>query len=372
MKICGIICELNPPHNGHQFLIEKVKNETNCDFIVAIMSGNFVQRGEPAIFDYQLRAKMALNIGFDAVIYLPTIYTLNSADDFAKYGVFIASQLNLDYLAFGANKTEKQFEIIKNLVKSTEFKNQLKQYLDSGLPYSKAFGDSIFDLSKMTMTANDILGLQYLISLQELDSNIRPIIINRDNNCSATNIRNLLKEKRYEEVKNFVNEENYNLIISNNIFDYDKFNEFLFHNIITKNNAELKNIKSIREGLENKISNNLALDFNDFNKDLKSKRYNQTFLNRLYLNITLNIQNNINHMELPYIKLVAIKDLNLLKALNSKIPFITNLKNKEILKSVSIYDFDKKASKIYNILGNNTEPIFPYNKIIIHNTKGIL
>ena len=366
MKICGIICELNPAHNGHQYLIQQARQKTNCDYVVAIMSGNFVQRGLPAIYEYQLRAEMALNIGFDAVIYLPTIYTINSAEKFANFALHIASQLNINYLAFGTKLDEKTLRKINGYKNSTEFIKQLKNNLSQGQTFSKAFALTIQKLYHLQLSANDILGLEYLTAIQKNDYKIAPIIIERNNDISATTIRKLILQKNYERIKPMVNDTNYQIIQNNKPNNFIKFNNCICHNIITKTIEELSKIKDMREGIENKIFNTNANTFSKFNKSIKSKRYSQNYLNRLYLNILLNVSKDCDYT-LPYIKLVATKNNGILNALDCKISLITNLKDKKNMQQNSLYNYDTISSKIYNSINDIKSYNFPYHKIIIHN-----
>ena len=107
MKICGIVAEYNPFHNGHKYQINKVKEEFGADGIVAVMSGNFIQRGLPALFDKWTRAKMALQNGVDLVIELPTYYAVSSAEYFATGAVSILNSLGvINDMCFGASTTD--------------------------------------------------------------------------------------------------------------------------------------------------------------------------------------------------------------------------------------------------------------------------
>ena len=366
MKICGIICELNPAHNGHKFLIDEVKRKTNCDLVIAIMSGNFVQRGEPAIFDYQTRAQMAINTGFDAVVYLPTVYTLSSAENFAKYSLFVASKFNIDYLAFGANSSEETLIQITNLKQDIEFNKLLKTYLTQGISFSKAFSNAVYEKLHLNLTANDILALEYLSTIYENNYTFKPIIINRNNDISATNIRKLILTKQFDKLTNMVDEKNLYLIKNAKVNNYNKFNMVIYSNIISKTKESLTNIKDMREGIENKIYSANANTLNKLNQQIKSKRYNQKYLNRLYLNILFNITKDFND-SLPYLKIVAVKNKNVLNCLTCKLPLITTLKNKDILNKNSVYDYDSLSSKIYNSVNKINSNAFPYQKIIIHN-----
>ncbi len=367
MKIIGIICELNPAHNGHQYLVEETKKQTNCDFVVAIMSGNFVQRGTPAIFDYQTRAQMALNVGFDAVIYIPTIYSLSSADDFAKYSVQIANSMNIDYLAFGVTKSKDELERLSTILhrENYNFKTLLANNLESGNSYATAFIQTLEQVSGIAnISGNDILALQYVNNLSD---KITPCPITRVGTPSATVLRQLISNNDFNAIKNYVNEKNYKLMCETKLLNNQDYEALLYHNLVTKNKDTIKNARSIKEGLENKIFSTLSstTNYKSFNEKVKNKRYTQSFLNRLYANILLSIDKGVS-LELPYLKVVAVKNQEILKHLKSKLPLVTNLKDKTLLDAKSLYSIDQIACQIYNVLIPKSQQPFPYHKIIIH------
>lgn len=368
MKISGIICELNPPHRGHTHLISETKKRTNCNYVVAIMSGNFVQRGTPAIYDYQTRARMAINIGFDAVIYLPTAYTVCAADDFAKNAVQIANKLNIDYLSFGVTKNCEEIATLKTIIENEplHFKAALETKLTDGESYSTAYMRALEEVSQISnINANDILAVQYMLNLSET---ITPIAIERLPNVSATQLRNEIYAKNFPTIASLVDEKNYNIIKNAHAFDNVKYQTFLYDNLITKTKDDIKQIRSIKEGLENKIISTLneTLSFEEFNSAIQNKRYTQHFLNRLYSSIALKIQNETD-LALPYIKVVAVKDAEILKHLSSTLPIVSNLKNKALLQEKNVYSIDTIACRTYNCLTNILQPSFPYHKLIIHN-----
>ena len=119
MKICAIICEFNPFHNGHQYLLSEAKKRTNADALLCIMSGNFVQRGEIAILDKYTRAKHAVECGADIVIELPTVFATSNAEIFASGAISILSKFpSVTHLAFGAEYADKTafLETAKGLI----------------------------------------------------------------------------------------------------------------------------------------------------------------------------------------------------------------------------------------------------------------
>ena len=118
MKICAIICEYNPFHNGHAYLLSEAKRQTGADFLVCVMSGNFVQRGEAAILNKYERARHAVLSGADAVVELPVVFSTSNAELFAKGGVKIARALGADFLSFGveSGKEDDFLQAAKTLI----------------------------------------------------------------------------------------------------------------------------------------------------------------------------------------------------------------------------------------------------------------
>ena len=182
MKVAAIIAEYNPFQNGHKFHIEKTKELTGADYVIAIISGNYVQRGTPAIIDKYSRTEMALSCGVDLVIELPTCYATASAEYFAYGAVSILNQLGIvDYLCFGSecDDIETLHYIAKILISNPpEFSKLLNSYLKKGNSFPKArhlaindyLGkvDDNIDLDKLNSvlaSPNNILGLEYIKAL---------------------------------------------------------------------------------------------------------------------------------------------------------------------------------------------------------------
>ena len=191
MKITGIISEYNPFHLGHKYQIEELKNKVNTN-IIAIMSGDFVQRGECAIIDKYDRAKIAIQNGVDLVIELPFYYSLQSAENFAKGGVKILNHLNIvDYLCFGY-ECDNMEDLFKVSNFQEEYKNEidnlLKEFINTGSSYAVAYKDACLEINKKYQTletlenfftSNNILSIEYIKSINSLNSKIIPLPIKR-------------------------------------------------------------------------------------------------------------------------------------------------------------------------------------------------
>lgn len=220
MKVVGLVVEYNPFHLGHQYHLETAKRVTSSDGVICVMSGNFIQRGEPAIFDKWARAKMAILGGADLVIELPVVYAMSSAEYFAKAGVALLIGTGIvDSLCFGSesgsiDELKAVAEVLTN--EPDEYRGMLKKYLDIGISYPAAREKALIDyfkfadldcgnLSEYISKANNILGIEYLKALISMNSKIKPITIKRKGSdytdinlsgsfSSATSIREIVQK----------------------------------------------------------------------------------------------------------------------------------------------------------------------------------
>ncbi len=218
MKVAGIIAEYNPFHRGHQYHIEETRKKTGADYVVVVMSGDYVQRGEPAIADKYMRTQMALSGGADLIIEMPTIYATASAEYFATAGIGIFDKLGcVDYLSFGSEWADiEDFSAYASLFleEPEEYKQILQEQLKLGksFPEARAFaaGKILFNSKpekaiEFLKEPNHILGLEYIKALKRRNSSIEPIVIKRKDNhyheskltkgySSATAIRQTMQQ----------------------------------------------------------------------------------------------------------------------------------------------------------------------------------
>jgi len=391
MKVLGIISEYNPFHKGHMYHLEESRKATSADFVVSVMSGNFVQRGEPAMADKWLRAKAAIECGVDLVIELPFVYACNSAEYFAYGGVSILDGLGcVNYLSFGSESGDitELLEIARLLVEEPEdLKKALKMNLDAGDSYAKAWEKALNatymkDASRILRGPNNILALEYLKILLKTYSNIEPITIPRIGNhhnseeigeeySSATALR-----KKYYEQENLLGLEKYmpensyrnfaGIKESVNIQMKDLF-PVVTAEILKASRNELRNILSVSEGLENKIKNEIrnAVNMDELIEKINSKRYAQTKIQRMLIHILTNLdKDSMQHImenRIVYARILALNDngAKLLKIIKkercAKIPIITNI-NKD-LKDDSLewnaLNYDILATDLYNLSSGN-------------------
>lgn len=385
MKITGIITEYNPMHNGHVLHLEKTKNTLKADAIVCIMSGNFVQRGLPAIIDKWARAEMAIENGVDLVLELPVIYSVSSAEHFAFGSVSILNSLNIvDSICFGSEcgNIDLLYEIAKILVDEPEsYKSSLKEHLKNGVNFPKArtlaissYFNNIPKVDDVLNSSNNILGIEYIKSLLRLNSTITPnTIIRQGSNyndkgfttrySSATSIREFIfnNNNNYslEKLKEFMPENNVHLfqecIINGAIANPDHMLPYLKYKALTQAHT-LTNLPDVKEGLHNVLTKNLkeCLNFNEVISASKSKRYTYTRLSRILCQYFLGLEKydlqSLLKQPPTYARVLGFNNtgkeiLSLLKK-SSSIPLYTNI-NKSHTKELEI---DINSTACYSLL----------------------
>lgn len=209
MKNAVLIAEFNPLHNGHARLIEQIRKELQPNALIVIMSGDFVQRGEPAVFDKYLRANMALAAGADLVLSLPAIYTVAPAEIYARGAVMAAAAAGIgDCLVFGSESGD--LSLLKEAVTVSEtepFRKKLTAALTNGDSYPKAFSSAMQEtpgsrpeVASLVDAPNNVLGIEYIRSINSLSAPLAPFTIKRfpadEHISSATELRNCLRNGR--------------------------------------------------------------------------------------------------------------------------------------------------------------------------------
>ena len=393
MNITGIITEYNPFHNEHKFHLEESKKQTKSDGTICIMSGNFVQRGGPAIIDKWKRTELALNNGVDLIIELPTFYAVSSAEFFAKGAVSILNSLNIvNNLFFGSEIGDAKAlsEIAKVLVSEDErFQNILKENLSLGLTFAKAREKSLIEylnsseINNIITSSNNILGIEYIKAILKLNSSINPVALKREGSnyndkslsqtfSSATSIREVLKNtSNIEDLKNIIPLESYEVFSKLQEQDYRfTFEEEMFKYIkykIQTNCVNFNNLYEVTEGLDNKIIKEISSSnsLHEFILKIKSKRYTYSKISRILTHIYLGLDNDdfkdIANENNLYVRVLGFNKtgreiLSLIKA-NSSIPLITKVPrftNNPLLK------FDLQATACYSLLNDKVNPFNDY------------
>ena len=399
MNILGLVVEYNPFHNGHLYHLLKSKEITKATHTVAIMSGNFLQRGEPALFDKYTRARAAVENGVDLVIELPTLFACQSAEIFSHGAIATLNSLNcINSICFGSEvgNIDILYTISKILVNEpNEFKTSLKRYLNDGMLFPTARSNALFDyinennlvdiskdeLLSILNSSNNILGIEYIKSLLKLKSNIKPYTITRINSeynsesidssiCSATAIRKALKNTDdISFASKVVPLPTYNILKTNIEKSFNPiFDEMFFDilsSIILRDSNELDKYFDVNEGIENKIYQSIFTSSNleKLHSLVKSKRYTLTKIKRTLNNVLLGITKDdmalVKDMNyIPYIRVLAFNDKGreILKAIknNSEINIINKFSKisfaMDDAKFKTLIDYDIKASNMYNMI----------------------
>jgi len=395
LNVTAIVAEYNPLHLGHKYHIEKAIQETKADGLIGVISGNFVQRGIPAIIDKWERTKMALENGIDLVIELPTLYALSSAEFFSFGAISLLNSLGIvNNLSFGSECGNVDFllKIAEVLAKEpSEYKLILRNYLDQGLSYpasrSKALRSYLShsikgfidkDLTTILNSSNNILGIEYCKSLLSLNSNIKPFTLTREGSAynslaldtrysSATSIRNHMKEnitfdtlvqhvpplvfKRLNEMKNA----NYNFVYEDSIMPFIKYKHFT-----SKGTLEL--LPDASEGLHNRISKGLTSSesFNELISFTKSKRYTYSRISRILCQYFIGFDNYqtkiLRKLPCPYARILGLNKTgaSILKEAKktSTIPILTKLpRNLD-----EVLELDIQSTKAYSLINKNINP----------------
>ncbi|SEJ07669.1 Predicted nucleotidyltransferase [Propionispira arboris] len=312
MESIGIIAEYNPFHNGHLHQITEAKKKSKLDYTICIMSGNFTQRGEPALFSKWTRAAMAVNSGVDLVIELPCVFTVRSAQDFARGGIRLLNSLNIRYISFGSEHADLSLlEKVSSASLDPAITEELHTNLKSGQSYAAALSTAISKTHSIPAAIlsqpNTILAVEYLnaIKIFKTKQKILPIeraaapyhsgIISGDL-ASAGAIRKELysSSPNFSLIKQSVPLETYQTIEtfcqnSAALPSMDLLSTSILALLRKIKQPELKNITGISEGLEYKIAK-AALQSRDLTELLaltKSKRYPMSRLHRLVLHCLL-------------------------------------------------------------------------------------
>ncbi len=359
MKICATVAEFNPFHNGHSYLINAFKHE--YDGTIAIMSGNFVQRGAPAIYNKFERANAAISNGIDVVIELPLIYALSSAENFATGAVKILNATGcVDTIFFGSESgnIEPLKEIAQlSLNETDEFKHILKEKLSKGLSYPKALGDAYEEMGfdKNTVSSpNNILGIEYIKALLKTDSSIRPATLMRygashdsfiasNSIASASHLRSLIEKGSF--TKNFMPYYPY----SQPTFE-KFFSKIVVYAVKSATFDDFIKIPDCTKDLASRFMTASHLtDYQEIIEYVKTKNFTESRIRRILWNLVL--KNNISPNANPtYIRILAQnKKGSEIIAHMKKTASLPVVQKSVELKRDEIFSLEAKATDIYNI-----------------------
>ena len=381
-KRIGIIAEYNPFHNGHLYQIQKAKELTGADAVIAVMSGNFTQRGETSLINKFEKTKIALQNEVDIVIELPTIYSISSAENFALGGIKILNEIgNIDYLVFGIEEDNLQeLQAIADVLvnENDEFKRTIKEELDKGNSYPKAreialkkvlLSENVEDIIQKP---NNILAIEYLKALKITNSRIKPFAIKRKNSmhhdkninenyASGTYIRKLFIENNFDEISKVVPKYTYEKLLElkshgTYVTSINDFSDIVIYKIRMMTKEEISQIADVNEGLENsiKLASTTCKTIDEIIDKVSTKRYTKTRISRILTYILLDITKSDMEQSKnndPYIRVLGINKQceEILSTINDS-KLITSLKKFEENNGENqLLNTDKKATEIYTI-----------------------
>lgn len=322
MKVLGLITEYNPFHNGHSYHIKKSKEITGADYVIIIMSGNFVQRGTPALCDKYLRTKMALLNGADLVIELPVSYATASAEYFSMGAVSILDKLGVvDFICFGSEDgnithLSDAANILTN--ETPEYQETLKQGLKDGLTFPQARTHAVSSHNseldaELFSSPNNILGIEYLKALKKRNSSIIPYTIKRHGSgyhdkytfnefSSATGIRTFFDQENtleWKELEPLVPSSVFDLLKNQHQTTYPILEEdissmlyYKLKSLLSQKENRLNDYFDVSEDLGARINNQIDnySSFLNFADILKTRQYTLTRIRRSLLHILLDIK----------------------------------------------------------------------------------
>ncbi|WP_113927405.1 nucleotidyltransferase [Bacillus sp. P14.5] len=380
MKAAGVIVEYNPFHNGHFHHLSETRKMTNADLIIAVMSGNFLQRGEPAIVSKWSRAKMALKSGADIVIELPYAFATQHAEIFASGSVALLDAMKCSAFCFGSESGniasfENTVEYLHN--HDEQYNAFVQEYIKMGMSYpsalSKAFQSLNPDRSLVDLSLpNNILGYHYIHARNAIGSEMKAYTLARKNAnyhdehfsdesiASATSIRKELKKREgnVDAVHSFITESTLAELKDYQdtfgiLHDWELYWSLLKYKILSSSSEELAGIYEIEEGIENrfKAAARSCSSFQEFMETVKTKRYTWTRLQRMALHILTNTTKEAMdaHKSPQYIRLLGMTEagrqyLNTIKK-DLGLPLISKLSSADR----EMISLDIKAAEIFSL-----------------------
>ncbi len=385
MKVAGIIAEYNPFHNGHALLAYKAR-EAGATHVVAVMSGNFVQRGEPALMHHTVRTKAALEYGIDLVLQLPSVYAVSTAQSFARAGVEILDGTGIvDWLVFGSEcgDADKITETAK-LVYSDEIKPFISSEMDKGITFAAARENALRKISpvcaEIIQSPNNILGVEYTAALERINSRIKPVTFARvgaehdstESNgeiASASMIREYIKGRR--EFGDFVPDRAEEIYWDAPISDMKLIENAILYKMKTTTAEALSLAPDVSEGIENRIINAAkeAKSLEELYSLAKTKRYTHARIRRIILNHFLCVTAEDSAVLAPYIRVTGFneKGAELIRKVKktAKLPVITKASDVAYAgeNAQRIFSLECTASEIFSLC-LPADGVYPAEKAI--------
>lgn len=373
MKITGIISEYNPLHLGHKKQFDLIHKQNPDDAIVCLMSGNFVQRGAPAIIDKAYRAKAAILAGADLILELPIAASLSSAEGFAQGGVDILGKF-CSNLCFGAETNDTSLLMNTAIALGTgDFKSHLRVHLDAGLSFPAARQKALEAMGlngEVLSSPNNILAVEYCKAILTTGTPMQPMVIRREGNYhddmpdtdnpSATAIRALMERNR-DWAQYVPNPECFADAMLHTLCNGE---QAILYRLKTMTDAEFEALPYGSEGLWRKLMHN-SRKYNTLEEIItatKSKRYTRTRLDRMVMCAFLGITSEMLSLPAPYINVLAFNDIGreALKLARQTGNFINIGENTKD----PYTDFIKRCDDLYELF--SPVPAIQNRKVYVH------
>lgn len=384
MRVSGVICEFNPFHNGHEYLLRKMR-ENGATHIVACMSGNFTQRGEPAVFNKYDRTRAALSCGADLVIELPVTFALSGAERFAFGGVYLLDSLGCcDELFFGSESGNIDLlSQAANAVDSAELSPLIQKYLSHGMTFAAARRSAVAELfdegtAAVLSQPNDILGVEYIRAVNRIGSAMTPGTVYRcgaehDSSevsgkfASASHLRSMIGKG--ENIRQFVPERAYEIFSGSDNPPADggrmkRLIPMLMYRLRMMSVQDIAALPEISEGLENRIYSAVrqAVSYEELITLIKSKRYTRARIERILMYALLGFEKERLPIVPGYIKVLGFnergREILRLAREKSSMPII--MKYSDIKKHGEVirreYETECRCDDIYALTGQNILP----------------
>ena len=387
MQICGVVAEFNPFHNGHKYLVDTVKKEKDS-FLIAVMSGNFVQRGEPAIISKFARAKAAVLCGVDLVLELPLPYSISTAMYFANGAVDVLNSLGIvDTLCFGSESGDvTPLTAAAAQLNNPLLKEALKKELSKGITFAAARQNAFEKISPLTDSCvlenpNDTLAIEYILAAERLGLKAEFKAIKRigtehdssvktDTFCSASELR---KTPSLLDLKEpFMPKPSYDIfaeeIAAKHYSSMYLLDRATVAHLRTLTPEKLRLAPDISEGLENRIitAANQFSTMDEILTAVKSKRYTHARLRRIILASYLGVTAELQKQPVPYIRVLGMNEngakILSLASKRAKVPLIASLKEAEKISPIAaeFARLEVKAGDIFSLslqrpVGGKTE-----------------
>lgn len=361
MKVAGIIAEYNPFHNGHAYLAEKAR-QSGCTHVVAVMSGNFVQRGEPALMHHSERTRAALNCGIDLVLQLPSVYAVSSAQSFARAGVDILNALGcVDALVFGSECGDaKKLSDTAKLICGNEIMPYLASELEKGISFAAARENALREIAPecadIIQSPNNILGVEYVAALNRINSKIVPVTFERigaahdsDENENGIASASMIRKSVIGggNANEFVPEKAGEIYSKSAIADAKRIENAILYKMKTTTPQELAKAPDVSEGIENRIVSaaKQAVSLDELYALAKTKRYSHARIRRIIINHFLTVTAEDLRIPVPYVRVLGFnsKGAQLLKVAKNTalLPVVT--------KASDIGNIGKDAQRIFSL-----------------------